>query len=256
MKMKNDIQASNQLCLVTGGSRGLGRGIALELAQAGYAVAFTYNTNCDAAHEVAEVIKGKGGNAHAFQMAVEDRKSINNTLSQITQHFSDSVSILINNAAMAQEKPFSTIIDSDWEKMLKVNLQGPFMCIQEVLPGMLKKRWGRIINISSVGGQWGGYNQVHYAASKAGLINLTQSLAKLYSKDGITSNAVAIGLIGTDMTKAELETHAGKEKVKNIPLGRIGRMEEITAIVKFLASPDSAYVTGQTINANGGMYFG
>ena len=121
---------------------------------------------------------------------------------------------------------------------------------------MKEKGWGRIINISSIGGQWGGFNQVHYAAAKAGLISLTMSLARIYSKYGITSNAVAPGLVATDMSSAELETDAGREKVRNIPMGRIATVEEVAWVVVFLAGEDSSYITGQTINVNGGMYFG
>jgi acetoacetyl-CoA reductase/3-oxoacyl-[acyl-carrier protein] reductase len=121
---------------------------------------------------------------------------------------------------------------------------------------MIQRGWGRIINITSIGGQWGGFNQVHYAASKAGLINLTRSLAKLYSQNGITSNAVAVGLVQTDMSAAELATDAGRAKVKSIPCGRVGTLQDISEAVAFLASDQSDYITGQTINLNGGMYFG
>ena len=140
--------------------------------------------------------------------------------------------------------------------MLAVNLRGPFICAQECLPPMIRQRWGRIINITSIGGQWGGFNQVHYAASKAGLINLTRSLAKLYSAKGITTNAVAIGLVQTDMTADELSTNAGQDKVRAIPRGRIGTVQDIAETVVFLASDQADYITGQSINVNGGMYFG
>jgi acetoacetyl-CoA reductase/3-oxoacyl-[acyl-carrier protein] reductase len=140
--------------------------------------------------------------------------------------------------------------------MMAVNLRGPFICVQECLPDMIECGWGRIINITSIGGQWGGFNQVHYAASKAGLINLTRSLAKLYSGSGVTTNAVAIGLVQTDMSAAELATEAGQEKVKAIPRGRLGTLQDIADTVAFLASDQADYITGQTINLNGGMYFG
>ena len=121
---------------------------------------------------------------------------------------------------------------------------------------MIKNKWGRIINITSIGGQWGGFNQVHYAASKAALINFTQSLAKIYSHAGVTTNAVAIGLARTDMSGEELDSEKGKKKVENIPIGRVGSIEEIANTVNFLCSKDASYITGQTINVNGGMYFG
>src|SRR6185295_246459 len=164
--------------------------------------------------------------------------------------------VLVNNAAIAQEKPFLEISEDDWDRMFAVNLRGPFACAQEVLPDMLRQGWGRIVNISSIGGQWGGVLQVHYACAKAGLNNLTRSLAKLYSGQGVTTNTVAAGLVATSMIANELDTPAGREKVRAIPAGRIATPDEIAGIVAFLASDEAAYITGQTINANGGMYFG
>ena len=162
---------------------------------------------------------------------------------------------MVNNGAISQEKPFDSITDSDWESMISVNLQGPFRVIQEVIPSMVENQWGRVINIASIGGQWGGFNQVHYAAAKAGLINLTRSVAKIYSKHGITSNAISPGLVATAMAEDELSTEAGKEKVKGIPINRIGTVEEIGATVVFLSQEGSSYITGQTLNLNGGMFF-
>ncbi len=167
-----------------------------------------------------------------------------------------AVDVLVNNAAIAQEKPFLELGIADWDLMLAVNLRGPFACSQEVLPDMLKQRWGRIVNISSVGGQWGGMNQVHYACAKAGLNNLTRSLAKLYSAQGVLTNTVAPGLVATQMVANELQTAGGKEKAASIPAGRIATTDEVAHVVAFLASDDSSYITGQTINVNGGMYFG
>ena len=177
-------------------------------------------------------------------------------MAEIYERFSSPVNILVNNGAIAQEKPFQQLTDQDWERMLAINLRGPFACIQEVLPQMLEQQWGRIVNVVSIGGQWGGANQVHYAAAKAGLINLTRSMAKLYSCKGITSNAVSPGLVQTDMTRTELSTKAGRAKVASIPVGRIGTSYEVAAAVKFLCSDEASYITGQTINVNGGMYFG
>ena len=127
---------------------------------------------------------------------------------------------------------------------------------QLILPNMIRMKWGRIINISSIGGQWGGYNQVHYASSKAGLINFSQSLARLYSNKGITANNVAIGLVKTDMSANEISSELGKKKIKNIPIERLGTVQDISNTVLFLCSDKSSYITGQTINLNGGMYFG
>ncbi|WP_432743833.1 3-oxoacyl-ACP reductase family protein [Methylobacter sp. G7] len=244
-----------RIALITGGSRGIGRSIALALAKEGYPVALTYRENRIKAEETASQIISDGGRVLVVEMAMEDRKSIREALQTVRSELG-RISILINNAAIAQEKPFGTITDNDWDAMLNVNLRGAFVCAQEVLPDMLEQSWGRIVNISSIGGQWGGVNQVHYAVSKAGLIGLTRSLAKIYSGKGITTNAVAPGLVATEMSALELNTEAGKEKVKNIPVGRIGYIAEVTSAVVYLVSSDASYITGQTININGGMYFG
>lgn len=244
-----------RIALVTGASRGIGREIALRLGHQGYRVVLTYNARADLALEVVEGLRTNGCNALAIRMAIEDRPDVRAALAQIHDQWG-TVDILVNNAAIAQEKPFETITDEDWDRMLAVNLRGPFVCAQECLPEMIKQGWGRIINITSIGGQWGGFNQVHYAASKAGLINLTRSLAKLYSTKGITTNAVAIGLVQTDMSADELTTSAGQEKVRAIPCGRIGTAQDIAGTVAFLASDQADYITGQVVNVNGGMYFG
>jgi NAD(P)-dependent dehydrogenase (short-subunit alcohol dehydrogenase family) len=247
---------NSKVCLVTGGSRGIGRGIVQRLSQDGYQVAFTFNREEQLAMDVEQQLNAAGGTVKAFQMAIEDRASVSEVIERAREHFGRPISILINNAAIAQEKPFATITDDDWADMLKINLQGPFICSQEVLPDMTSNGWGRIVNITSIGGQWGGFNQVHYAASKAALINFTQSLAKLFSHAAVTSNAIAIGLAKTDMSGDELDSEAGKKKVANIPAGRIGTIDEIAGTVSFLCSEDASYITGQTLNVNGGMYFG
>lgn len=244
----------NKVAIVTGSSRGIGKAIALMLAEQGMKVVVTYNTELSKANDVLDKIKSFGGECMVEQFNAGNRKSIKNLVSRVVEKYK-TVDVLINNAAIAQEKPFGTITDDDWEKMMAVNLQCPFIFSQEIVPFMIKNKWGRIVNIVSIGGQWGGFNQVHYAAAKAGLINLTRSLAKIYSKDGINVNAVSPGLVMTDMSSNELNTSAGLEKVKNIPIGRIARPEEIASVVKFLCSEDSSYITGQTINVNGGMYF-
>lgn len=242
-----------KLAMITGGSRGIGKAMVRAFADAGYATAFTFREQADLAESLCQTLPP---GAFATAMDQEDPKSITTAVDTIENHFGRSIDVLINNAAMAQEKPFEKISAVDWGRMMSVNLAGPFLLAQRTVKNMQKKKWGRIINISSIGGQWGGVNQVHYAASKAGLISLTQSLAKLYSCAQITSNAIAIGLVATDMTQQELSSAAGKAKVKAIPSGRLGEAEEIAKIALFLASDDAAYLTGQTINANGGMYFG
>lgn len=248
------MKVKDKFAFVTGGSRGLGRGIVKALANSGINVIFTYNSDKDAAENTLKETSNAPGKVISTQMNLGSRESIKLAIKESREHF-PTINILVNNAAIAQEKPFETITDDDWANMLNVNLQGPFATIQELVPSMIDRNWGRIINVSSIGGQWGGLNQVHYAAAKAGLINLTRSIAKLYSQFGITSNAVSPGLILTDMASAELETEAGKEKVRGIPAGRIGNIDEVGSSVVFLSSDQSAYITGQTINLNGGMYF-
>ena len=247
----NPYRLARKLAFVTGGSRGIGKGIAIALSEAGLDVAVGYQNNQASALEIA----GKFG-GHAICVDIARRSSIRKAISESEKCFERSIDVLVNNAAIAQEKPFETISDNDWDNMLTVNLRAAFSFSQEVLPKMTKKHWGRIINITSIGGQWGGFNQVHYAAAKAGLISLTHSLARIYSGEGITTNAVAPGLVATDMAAGELESTTGKEKVRNIPVGRIATVEEVAESVVFLASDAASYITGQTMNVNGGMYFG
>ena len=241
--------------LVTGGSRGIGRSIALALAEAGACVVLTYHTRCQEAMHVVDAIEQAGGQAWALCMALEDEQSIVKAVCWTVARL-DTVHILINNAAMTQEKPFTSLTHGDWDIMLRVNLLGPMLCCREVIPRMQGQGWGRIVNMVSLGGQIGGTRQPHYAASKAGLISLTRSLARLYACDGITVNAVAPGLVATEMIADELASAAGQARVATIPLGRIASPEEVASVVAFLCSQEASYVTGQTININGGQYLG
>jgi len=241
-----------KIALVTGASRGIGKGIAISLLESGVYVILGYKKN----ETLAEQICKAYSNAYPVQIDIADRKSIKNAITEGEAYFKSHINLLINNAALAQEKPFHAITDDDWDLIQAVNLRGAFICCQEVISGMSKSHWGRIVNISSIGGQWGGMNQVHYAVAKAGLIGLTRSLARLYSADGITVNAVSPGLVRTDMSSGEIDSDKGKEKINNIPIGRIATIEEIANVVTFLISDNASYITGQTINVNGGMYFG
>lgn len=240
--------------LVTGASRGIGSGIAEQLALDGHTVFLGFSKDLDGAVRVERSIRSKGGIAHAIQIDVSSRRSVREAIEKVSTD--GSLEILVNNAAIAQEKPFMEINDEDWDTMMGVNLRGPFICIQEALGFMRANKFGRIVNITSIGGQWGGINQIHYASAKAGLIGLTKSIAKTFAKDGITCNAVSPGLVATDMSAKELQTDAGKLKAAQIPIGRLGSAAEVAAAVSFLVGPGGAYITGQTVNVNGGMYFG
>ena len=246
---------TQRIALVTGASRGIGAGIAKTLAHNGIAVAVGYVHNSEKAQAVVNSILASGGKAQALEIHNESRKSIKDALALIAQKWGN-VDILINNGAIAQEKQFLTLTDDDWDQMLAINLKGAFMATQEVLPQMIDQKWGRIINISSIGGQWGGMNQIHYATAKAGLIGLTRSIAKVYGSHNITCNAIAPGLIATEMSEAELNTPDGQDKVKNIPRKKLGTVEDIGEAALYLSGDQANYVTGQTLNLNGGMYFG
>ena len=241
--------AKAKLALVTGAGSGIGRAVALTLLDAGYRVACGYSANRAGAQTLQDAFSG----ALAVKIDIGSRASVKRAIASAKKHFKSDIAIVVNNAALVQEKPFERLTDADWDRMLAVNLRGAFIVAQEVLPGMLAKKWGRIVNITSIGGQWGGMRQVHYAAAKAGLINLTHSLARLYSPSGVTANAIAPGLVATGMIAKELKSKAGKRKAAQIPVGRIAAPEEIAAGVLYLASDGAAYVTGQTLNINGGL---
>jgi NAD(P)-dependent dehydrogenase (short-subunit alcohol dehydrogenase family) len=238
-----------RLALVTGAGSGIGRACALVLLEAGYRVACGYNANRAGAQTLEKAHAG----ALAVKIDIASRGSVTRAIAASRKHFGADFDIVVNNAALVQEKPFENITDADWDRMQAVNLRGAFIVAQEALPAMLKKKWGRIINITSIGGQWGGMRQVHYAAAKAGLINLTHSLARLYSRAGVTANAIAPGLVATGMIAKELKSKAGKAKAAQIPAGRIADPSEIAAGVLYLVSDAAGYVTGQTLNINGGM---
>jgi len=247
--MAGPAKIAPKVVLVTGAGSGIGKATALALLGAGYRVACGYNAN----RAGAETIQKSHAAAFAVKIDIASRVSVKRAVAASRKHFGRSFDIVVNNAALVQEKPFETITDADWDRMLAVNLRGAFIVAQETLPAMLARKWGRIINITSIGGQWGGMRQVHYAAAKAGLINLTHSLAKLYSGGGVTANAIAPGLVATGMIAKELKSKAGKRKAAQIPVGRITTPDEIAAGVIYLASDAAGTVTGHTLNINGGL---
>ncbi len=238
-------------CLVTGSSRGLGAAVAEELLIAGHRVVGTW---CSAPGRLDALAVAYPDTCAAVRMDQRQGASVSEAMAKARERFGD-VEVLVNNAAIADERPFEDLDDDGWLTMLDTNLVGPVRLARACVPAMRAARWGRIVNVSSIGGQWGGLRQVHYAASKAALINFTRSLAKLYASDGVVPIALAPGLFETDMIAAELASAAGKAKLAAIPAGRSGRPQELGQLVVSLVGPAGDYLAGQTINANGGMYF-
>jgi NAD(P)-dependent dehydrogenase (short-subunit alcohol dehydrogenase family) len=238
--------------LVTGAGRGIGRAIALEIAKPKDRLILTWNHDQGSAEETANILSSRGIKSELHQLNLQDKKSLYNLIKSFSN--GKTPDIVINNAALAQKKDFLDISIDDWDMVLAANLRAPFQLSQAVIPTMKSRGWGRIINISSIGGQWGGVHQVHYAASKAALINLTRSLSKLYSPYGISCMAIAPGIIDTDMTMKSLGHNQG-ELLSQIPCGRLGKVDDIANAVKYLCSDDANYLSGITLNINGGMLF-
>ena len=230
-----------RIALVTGASQGIGRAIALRLAAQGAHVALAAR-NQEKLGEVAAEIAAAGGTAHSFALDIANEESIKGCAKAVIAHFG-RIEILVNNAGITRDTLSMRMRRHDWDDVLTTNLTGAFLLSQACMSTMLKSRWGRIINITSVVGETGQAGQANYAASKAGLIGLTKSLARELASRAITVNAVAPGYIATAMTS-------------QIPLARAGTDRDIAAAVAFLASEDAAYITGHTLDVNGGMYMG
>ena len=239
--------------VVTGGSRGIGRAIALGLAQAGADVMFTYRERADEADKVARDITATGRRALAVQMDVADRASVE-AAAEKAKSFG-AISVLVNNAGINKPTDFDKVTDADWDQILSVNLKGPFVCAQIFLPLLAAAGGGSIVHVGSVSGQYGGPRTAHYAASKAGLISLAQVIARFGAPSGVRSNVVAAGLIASDMGNAGLAAASVQKAAEGILLKRLGTTQEVADAVAFLASDASSYVTAQTINVNGGLYF-
>jgi 3-oxoacyl-[acyl-carrier protein] reductase len=239
--------------LVTGASQGIGRACALALAQAGARVAIAARSESKL-NELAAEISGLGGTAAVFPLDLSSEESIKTCAKAAIGHFG-SIEILVNNAGITRDTLTLRMKRADWDDVLQTNLTGTFLMTQAMLSPMLKARWGRIINISSVVGETGQAGQANYAASKAGLIGLTKSLARELASRNITANAIAPGYIETAMT-AVLDEKQREGMLGQIPLGRPGTDADIAAAVRFLASDDAAYITGHVLDVNGGMYMG
>ncbi|AFL90030.1 3-oxoacyl-(acyl-carrier-protein) reductase [Terriglobus roseus DSM 18391] len=242
-----------RVALVTGASQGIGRAIALELAKAGATVALAARNEGKLAEVKAE-IEAAGGTAEAFALDVSNEEAIKAGAKDILAKLG-AVHILVNNAGVTRDGLVLRMKSADWDDVLTTNLKGAFLLTQALLQPMMKARWGRIINISSVNGELGAPGQANYAASKAGLIGLTKSLAREFASRNITVNAVAPGFIETDMTHVLTEDQK-KAMLGAVPLGRAGTVDDIAAAVRFLAGEESSYITGHTLDVNGGLYMG
>jgi len=238
--------------LVTGGSRGIGRGICLAFAHADNHIFFNYSSVSEAAAQTERLVAEAGGAATGMQVNVASEKEVSAFVARALDE-TGRIDVLVNNAGITRDGLLVRMKDSDWEDVLNINLKGTFLCIKAVTKPMMKQRYGRIINVSSVVGVSGNPGQANYVASKAGIIGLTKGVAKELASRGITANVVAPGYIETDMT-ADLPDKAKEAMVNQIPLGRAGTPEDIAATVVFLASDQAAYITGQVLHVSGGMY--
>ncbi|HEG7510747.1 TPA: 3-oxoacyl-[acyl-carrier-protein] reductase [Staphylococcus aureus] len=238
--------------LVTGASRGIGRSIALQLAEEGFNVAVNYAGSKEKAEAVVEEIKAKGVDSFAIQANVADADEVKAMIKEVVSQFG-SLDVLVNNAGITRDNLLICMKEQEWDDVIDTNLKGVFNCIQKATPQMLRQRSGAIINLSSVVGAVGNPGQANYVATKAGVIGLTKSAARELASRGITVNAVAPGFIVSDMTDA-LSDELKEQMLTQIPLARFGQDTDIANTVAFLASDKAKYITGQTIHVNGGMY--
>jgi 3-oxoacyl-[acyl-carrier protein] reductase len=244
---------SGRVALVTGASQGIGLACALKLAESGAAVALAAR-NQEKLEELAKAITANGGQAATFAMDVGDEQQIKSGCKAVLEKFG-KIDILLNNAGITRDQLVMRLKRSDWDAVLNTNLTSAYLCIQQVIGSMLRHRWGRIVNMTSIFGEMGQAGQANYASSKAGLIGLTMAIAREVGSRNITCNAVAPGFIETAMT-ATLSEDFRLEAIKQIPLGRLGTSVDVANAVAFLASDEASYITGHVLNVNGGMLMG
>ncbi|HEY3379498.1 MAG TPA: 3-oxoacyl-ACP reductase family protein [Armatimonadota bacterium] len=243
-----------RIALVTGASRGIGRAIARALAAQGATVAITFREQATMAVEAVREIEGEGGIAAAFQLDVRDGLRVKEVTLEIQERFGP-IAILVNNAGMVRDNYLRFMAQDEWDDVLDTNLTGAFLCAKAVLPGMLRLKWGRIINISSDAAHTGDVRRANYAAAKAGLLGLTRALAREVAGQGITVNAICPGMIETELTGG-MEDSRREGLLRGIPAGRFGTAEDVAALAAFLASPDAGYITGQDLSVDGGLHMG
>jgi 3-oxoacyl-[acyl-carrier protein] reductase len=247
------MKLEGRVALVTGASQGIGHACAVALAREGASVALAAR-NQQKLDDLAAQITAAGGKTAAFVVDVADEEQVKSAVKSAIGQFG-KIDILVNNAGITRDQLVMRMKRADWDTVLNTNLTSAYLCIQQVIPSMLKQRWGRIINITSVFGQMGQAGQANYSASKAGLIGLTMAIAREVASRNITSNAIAPGFVETNMTAA-LSEEFKQQAVKQIPLGRVGKSEDIANAVVFLASEEASYITGHVLNVNGGMLMG
>jgi 3-oxoacyl-[acyl-carrier protein] reductase len=242
---------ATRTALITGASRGIGKACALALAGAGHRVMLAARS-VNSLEEVATHIRSHGAEAFVVEIDLSSRDSVTNGISKASKEYG-RIDVLVNNAGVTKDGLAVRMKQTDWEIVLQTNLSGAFYAIQQVLPGMMRERWGRIVNISSVVGEMGNAGQANYVASKAGLIGLTKSLAREVGSRNITVNAIAPGFIETDMTQG-LTAELKQKMIDQTPLGRMGSAEDVAGAVKFLVSDDASFITGHVLDVNGGIY--
>ncbi len=241
----------NQTVLITGASRGIGRAAAAAFARNGYNVAVNYCKSKEKATDLANELNGYGVMAAAYQADVSDKTAVGEMFGKAEQELG-RISVLVNNAGIAEQILFSDITEEKWDRMFAVNVKGAYNCTQAALSSMIHEKYGRIINVSSMWGISGASCEVHYSASKAALIGFTKALAKEVGLSGITVNCIAPGVIGTDMNSA-ISGEILEELKENTPINRIGTPEDVAAAILFLASDKASFITGQTLSVDGGF---
>lgn len=246
--------SEKRVIVVTGASRGIGRAIAVSLTEPGFEIIVNYHSSPGAAEETAAAVEAAGGIARLHRFNVSDPEAVREAFKEIAKTYGQ-IDILVNNAGITRDNLLALMKPGEWDEVLNTNLKGAFLCSQAVVKHMMRRRYGRIVNVSSVVGVIGNAGQCNYSAAKAGLIGFTRALARELISRNITVNAVAPGFIATDMT-LKLPGKAKESLLEQIPAGRYGTPEEVAAAVVFLASDAAAYITGQVLHVNGGMFMG